>query len=149
MSERYKLLGAFWDGKPSVLAAMPQFFTEDEIGYCEDYVTEFNLFDTPYMQRKIRFSEILEEISYCEFEAIMDKVKGCDKIFLQIDYLPYNLSPIVAKFFVKRLIQVYNVIVELNARAEVSIVAAADISSKIIPYMSEYVMDTESTHHSN
>ena len=143
VSKRYKLLGAFWDRQPSNLVKLPNFYTEDEMGYCEDYDIEYNLFDTVCMQRKIKFSEILKLINYSDFEAIMNQVVDCNRLFIQIDYLPTNFVPIVARFVTTRLIQVYLLVIKYNKQAEVGIMAMDDVRSKIIPYMMEHIILNE------
>ena len=146
MGSQYKLLGEFWDGKDSGITDMPRFITEKELGYCEDYVIMDNLFDIPMKQRKIKLSIILQLLSINEFVCMMDKVRKCNKIFIQLDYIPQNFVPIVARFFVKRLLQIYMLVRRYNPRAEVGFVTSDERWKKIKPYIEMHIRDKEIIH---
>lgn len=107
MKSTYKLLGIHWDRLP--LPKDPPRF------YCcntkvRRFDEEYDLLDWKYYVRKIPFSELLETKDMQMVDSILLKVNTCDAIVVEVDYFPLKTNPIVCNFLVRRLLQMYGVI---------------------------------------
>ena len=101
MKSTYKLLGVEWDHSPLPLIC-PDFIEYKSI---EPYSAERNVFDMVKYERRIDISEILSSSSD-NLEAIVNAVKECDSIYINIDYEPYSKSIDVHSFYYLRVLQV-------------------------------------------
>lgn len=100
MNSTYKLLGVEWDHRP-----LPQncpTFTENKP--IEPYSTDRNLFDLFKYERRVDISEILSSKAD-KLKTIIDTVKECDSIYINIDYEPYSQSIDVRSYYYLRVLQ--------------------------------------------
>ena len=139
MKKSYTLLGTFLDGKDSLIVQMPVCQSENEVGYCEDYHRERNLFDVNTVRRSIRFSEILRLKDEAEFSQTMRALLWCNKIFVLVDIVPKAPSSIVTDFFIKRLVQSYLMVKKSNTQADVSLSVRDCLYAKLRTLLEDYV----------
>ncbi|MBR4696590.1 MAG: hypothetical protein IKO94_10975, partial [Selenomonadaceae bacterium] len=133
------LLGVYLDGKNSQIIKPPTCQLETSIVFCEDYRTEFNLFDFDKVQRYIRLSEMLRFKDENEFDDAMRIMSWCDEVFILIDIYPQASSKIVMDFFIKRLIQVYLMVKKSNVQSNVSLLVQDCLYEKLRELLEYYV----------
>lgn len=136
--KKYQLIGTIWDKKKNKLFRSPEIITEKELGYCEDYQTEYNLFDVHNIRRKINFSALLR----CEKEhdrlAVVSHLKACNAVYLVVDFLPRNFNCILWRFYVKTLLQCYSFICNIKEDVCVTLVVNRGTASEKLLYMQRY-----------
>ncbi len=101
MKSTYKLLGVEWDHAP--LPTTKPIFSENKV--VEPYTTKRNLFDLDKYERKIDLSDIFSS-STEELITMINTVKYCDSIYLNIDYEPSSQSNDIRSFYYLRILQV-------------------------------------------
>lgn len=136
---KYKLFGMFWDGKEIHLSRCPGIKTEAEIGYCEDYKIERNLFDFDVIRRKINFSELLSCEREEDFSNVTARLEWCDTVYLVVDYMPKNIIRIMDKFFFKTLLQAYCFVQSAQKTPLVVMVMDEKKKRRAMPYIEYYL----------
>jgi len=126
MKSTYKLIGLFWDNRP-VPDEFPSIVDFVEV---QDYREEYNLFDLTCYKRKIKLSEILSIEDKQNLNNIILSLKGCDEVYLHIDYIPNCESSVVCAFFIRRTMQIYRYIRD-SVQYEVQVFVIADDAEKI------------------
>ena len=100
MNSTYKLLGVEWDHEP--LPKKLPVFTRSKM--IESYTTDRNLFDLVRYERRIDISDVFSG-SVDKLKAMIDDVKECDVIYINIDYEPASQSIDVLSFYYLRVLQ--------------------------------------------
>ena len=100
MKKSYKLLGVEWDHY-KLPYKLPIFIEKRNVA---DYSLDYNLFDLEQYERCVNISEVLSSTPDLLMEVI-DKIKNCDCIYINIDYEPVNTSRDVISFYYLRVIQ--------------------------------------------
>ncbi len=139
MRKKYKLIGTIWDRRKITLSRCPEIITEQELGYCEDYQTEYNLFDMRIIRRKINFSTLLRCRKKDELFKIAMRLKECDEVYLAVDYMPQTFNQIIARFYRKTLLQCFCFVKDTKNELRSALVMREPTAKKLLPYLCDYI----------
>ena len=115
---RYKLFGTYWDGIP---------IYNHEPLICERqadirlYSEEYDLMDWKCFVRKVPFSALLMAEKEEERNAIIQQIRSCDIILIDIDFFPAKNNVTIVAFLIKRLKQMYSVLEQTCNKAVIMI----------------------------
>ncbi|MBQ3087278.1 MAG: hypothetical protein IJC45_08080 [Clostridia bacterium] len=108
MKKCYKLFGVFWDQREIVDS---EIFFYDEADVLQDWKEPFNLFDFHGYKRKVAISTLLSVEKEEDIAAIIDRVKTCDEVIIDLDYCPLVSNRAIVCFYLKRVLQIYSYMV--------------------------------------
>ncbi len=126
MKSTYKLLGLEWDHAP-LPQECPAFEAEKKV---QNWNVDRNLFDLQIHERQLLISELLSAEKKEAVRYIVEHVKDCDAVFIKLDYEPASDAEAVTKFYVLRLLQIFEFVrTELPAQVLVAIIGSERIQN--------------------
>ena len=137
MKRTYKLLGLEWDHAP-LPQECPAFSTEKEV---QNWNVDRDLFDLQIYERQLLISELMSAEKKNMVRHMLEYVKDCDSVFIKLDYEPASEAEAVIKFYVLRLLQIFEFVrTELPIQTQVIIIG----STKIMNLCREMLLEKQS-----
>jgi len=112
----YKLLGVFWDGRPSLSFSLPEF---KEVILPRNYSCKYDLFDTTEYIRSIRVSDLLSIESFKKIQFIIKQLFFCEKIVILFDETLNINNPTIKNLLDKRISQCIHYVHEAIPKAKI------------------------------
>ena len=131
MKSTYKLLGVQWDH-----GSLPEQYPEI-IGdlIVPDWNEERNLFDLSCYVRQIPYTELMAAKDIEGVGLIIDHVRDCDKVYINVDYEPLNNSDIIIEFYALRLLQIYEYVNQQLGSVPVGLISSERIAKRCYQFL--------------